>query len=139
MKRIHQLLTLTAAFGIALGFAGTADAGHAWSNYHWARTANPFTIQMGDNLTSVWDPFLAASSVDWAKTSGSCNNASNPVRTTIVAGSAGNVKRCTAKSGTIQVCNASYGGNGWLGLASRWIVACALGAGSARSSCRGGC
>lgn len=121
MKRLHQTLALTAVLATVLLSAGTASANHAWANYHWARTANPFTLQMGDNLTSVWDPFLAAASTDWAVTSGTCNNSLNPVRTTIVAGTAGNPKRCAAKSGTIQVCNSSYGNNGWLGIASIWV------------------
>ena len=24
---------------------------HAWKNYHWARTTNPFTLELGDNVT----------------------------------------------------------------------------------------
>ena len=37
--------------------------------------------------------------------------------TTVIAGSVTNVKRCVAPQGRIEVCNASYGYNGWLGLA----------------------
>ncbi|MEO8462804.1 MAG: hypothetical protein ABI555_06300, partial [Chloroflexota bacterium] len=43
---------------------------------------------------------------------------SSVLDTTIVAGSAGRVKQCRASSGTVQVCNATYGNNGWLGVAS---------------------
>lgn len=120
MKRLDQFLALSAVLGLAVVSAGPAYANHSWANYHWARTSNPFTIQMGDNVTSTWDPYLANANTDWALTSGACNNSLNPVRTTIVPGSSGNVRRCNAKSGTIQVCNASYGGNGWLGIASIW-------------------
>ena len=95
----------------------TTSANHAWGNYHWARTSNPFTIKLGDNLNSTWDPYLSYSASDWAATSGSCNNSQNPVRNSIVPGSVSNLKRCTALSGTVQVCNSSYGGTGWLGIA----------------------
>ncbi len=108
-------------------FAGAANADHAWSTYHWARPANPFTIQVGDNVTSGWDDSLTATCADWSTVSPflfvtnsmtiNCNNAANPVRLTRVNGSS-NARRCAAKSGTIQVCNSTYGNNGWLGLAS---------------------
>jgi hypothetical protein len=26
---------------------------HAWNDYHWARTANPFTLELGDNVTEA--------------------------------------------------------------------------------------
>ncbi|MDP9369948.1 MAG: hypothetical protein M3Q03_17030, partial [Chloroflexota bacterium] len=35
-----------------------AGATHAWGNYHWARTSNPFTLMAGDNVHSTWDPYL---------------------------------------------------------------------------------
>lgn len=111
--RIAAVATFLAAIA-----AGPALANHAWANYHWARTANPFTIKIGDNVNSAWDAYLTNSVADWAVTTGSCNNASNPVRLNPVAGSVSNLRRCTALSGTIQVCNTTYGSNGWLGLAS---------------------
>jgi hypothetical protein len=46
---------------------------------------------------------------------------SSPVQTTIIAGTA-NPKRCSAVSGTTQVCNAAYGNTGWLGLATIYIT-----------------
>ena len=27
---------------------GSASANHSWNGYHWARTANPFTLKTGD-------------------------------------------------------------------------------------------
>lgn len=30
----------------------TLSATHAWGNYHWARTINPFTLKVGDNVSS---------------------------------------------------------------------------------------
>ena len=93
---------------------------HSWNGYHWARTANPFTLKFGSNLNATWAPYLVTATSDWGVTSGSCNNASNPARGTVVTGSA-NPKNCRPTAGIVEVCNSSYGNNGWLGLASVWV------------------
>ena len=90
------------------------QASHAWGNYHWARTANPFTLKLGDNMTSSWKPLLSQASSDW--NSPQLVGKTSPVITAIVAGSSN--KQCRMVAGTTQVCNGSYGRNGWLGLAS---------------------
>jgi hypothetical protein len=85
-------------------------ATHSWNGYHWARTANPFTLQLGDNMTTAqWKTLLQTTSGDW--------NASNVLDTRIVLGASG-TKRCKMVAGTTQVCNGTYGYNGWLGLAT---------------------
>lgn len=98
---------VVAAFG-----ASPALASHSWNNYHWARTANPFTLKLGDNVSGVWDTYLGQVSADWSK--------SNVLDTTIAAGGT-RPKPCKATSGRVEVCNASYGNNGWLGLAQIWV------------------
>ena len=85
-----------------------AGATHSWGGYHWARTANPFTLKLGDNVSSAWDSYLGTTSADWT--------ASNVLDTTIVAGVT-NPRQCRATSGRVEVCNANYGNNGWLGVA----------------------
>ena len=120
MKLLRPLFAVLGVVGMICAASGTASANHAWANYHWARTANPFTLKCGDNVTSNWDSYLVNACAAWSRTSGSCVNSSNPVRVNVVAGSVGNVKRCAARSGTIQACNSSYGNNGWLGIASIW-------------------
>lgn len=89
-------------------FPAESSAGHAWSSFHWARQSNPFTLKLGDNMTSVWDPYFQVASADW--------NASSVLNTTIVAGSS-SPRQCKIVSGTVQVCNEKYGFNGWLGIA----------------------
>ncbi len=93
--------------------AVTEQALHAWGNYHWARTTNPFTLKLNDFVTSQWDARLAEASVTWS--------ASSVLDTIVVqpstAPSLRARKTCTAISGQIKVCNATYGFNGWLGLA----------------------
>jgi hypothetical protein len=102
---------------IALGLAAAmvlpsaVSATHTWGPYHWARTSNPFTLKLGDNVTSAWDSYLETTSYDWTQ--------SSVLDTTVVAGNS--VKRlCSATTGMVQVCNAKYGNNGWLGVASIW-------------------
>lgn len=105
------------ASALALAFVGIptiVSANHSWGGYHWARTSNPFTLKLGDNVTSAWDSYLDTTSSDWTL--------STVLNTTVVAGGARNAtKRCPSTNGRVEVCNATYGNNGWLGLAQIWI------------------
>jgi hypothetical protein len=103
--------------------AGSANADHAWSNYHWARSSNPFSLGLGDNLSSVWDPYLQTTSSDWS--------VSNVLDTTVVAGQSSQ-RRCRASTGRVEVCNGSYGNNGWLGIASISVSGSHITSGSVR-------
>ncbi len=99
------------ALSIVGVLVGVAYASHSWGNYHWAGTANPFNLKLGDNVSSTWDSYLNTTSSDWSL--------SSVLDTTVVAGSV-NPKTCRPVSGKVQVCNAKYGNNGWLGVASIW-------------------
>ncbi len=111
MKRFAGVLAFAAV--VAAATSASALASHAWGTYHWARTANPFTLKVGDNLTGDWPGHLAQASADW--------NQSTVLQTTIVPGQARN-KRCRPTSGRVEVCNGGYGFNGWLGIATIWIA-----------------
>ncbi|MGH9364280.1 MAG: hypothetical protein ACRD1B_03315 [Thermoanaerobaculia bacterium] len=87
-------------------------ANHSWGGYHWARTSNPFTLKLGDNVSSAWDSYLGTTSSDWT--------VSSVLDTTIVAGQV-NPKNCRPTSGRAQVCSSTYGNTGWLGVAQIWI------------------
>jgi len=101
------MIVMLAAFPLAAG------ASHSWGGYHWARTANPFTLKVGDNVTSAWDAYLDEAISDWS--------ASSVLDLTKVAG--GTAPRgCRPTSGRIEVCNAKYGNTGWLGIAQIWIT-----------------
>jgi hypothetical protein len=86
-------------------------ANHSWGNYHWARQSNPFTVALGDNVDSNWDTYLNVASGDWS--------ISTVLNTTVVAGGTA-PRRCRPTSGRVEVCNATYGNNGWLGIAQIW-------------------
>ncbi len=109
MNKSYVRLLVSGALAATV-FAVGLSATHSWGGYHWARTANPFTLKIGDNLTSAdWKSHLSATSTDW-------NTGNTPLVTAIIAGQAR--KRCSMVAGTTQVCNGTYGNNGWLGLAS---------------------
>ena len=95
---------------VAIGVS-TASAGHSWGGYHWARTASPFTLKLGDNVNSTWDASVATASADWSL--------SSVLDTAIVAGGT-KPKNCRPTAGRVEVCNALYGKNGWLGIAQIW-------------------
>lgn len=106
------VLKIAAFAGAATLIAMPVAATHSWNGYHWARTTTQITPPVGDNVTAAWDGYLATAVADW--------NQSTVIQSPLVAGQSPQ-KQCRAVSGTIQVCNASYGRNGWLGIASIWL------------------
>lgn len=111
MKAQFRFVTLALVVVFILT-AFTVSADHSWGNYHWARTSNPFTLKLGDNVSSAWDSYLQTASTDWSK--------STVLDTTIVAGGT-RPKNCRPTAGRAEVCNAAYGNNGWLGVAQIWV------------------
>lgn len=118
-----------------LGFASIALADHAWTNslgepYHWARTTPSFTLKLGDNVSNAWDSYLNTSITDWS--------ASSVLDLVKVAGGTNNAKgsrtpkQCQPSSGRVEVCNAKYGANGWLGVASIWASGTHITAGTVK-------
>lgn len=107
-----MVFALTAAIAAAIAFPTPSSANHQWGNYHWARTSNPFTIKLGDSVTSQWDSYLSTASSDWSQ--------STVLNTTIIAGNGTSARKCTPTTGRVEICNTTYGRNGWLGIASIW-------------------
>lgn len=105
------ILPVLAALLAFSAFSPAANANHAWGNYHWAPQSNPFTLQLGDNVSPTWDTYLRTESSDWSK--------SSVLDTTVVAGLS-KTKTCRPTSGRVEVCNSTYGNNGWLGIAQIW-------------------
>jgi hypothetical protein len=113
MKFASRRLALLAGLALVVALPSVATANHSWNGYHWARTANPFTLNFGDNLSGTWDPYLAEARTDW--------NKSTVLDIAIVAGSA-KAKNCRPPTGRVEACSASYGNTGWLGVAGIWVT-----------------
>src|SRR4026208_506077 len=96
-----------------VAFPGSASANHSWGKYHWARTSNPFTLKVGDNVNAAWDSYLNEAISDWSQ--------STVLDLTKVAGSTSG-SACAPTSGRIETCNAAYGTTGWLGIAQIWTA-----------------
>ncbi len=110
---MDKRLVVRGAFIFALaGLALAAQADHSWNNYHWARTTSSFDLQVVDSVTSRWQFAFDQSLVEWSKSSAFDNVV------TSADDSSKTRKRCQMVSGQMRVCNAAYGNNGWLGLAS---------------------
>ncbi len=115
--RIRAGLLAAIVIGLVVSGVATGYASHSWGGYHWATRTTPFTLQLGNNMTSGWQSYLTTASSDWSKLDGI--GIGNPLRTSLVKGAF--LKRCGAVRGRVEVCNGSYGQNGWLGLAQIWL------------------
>lgn len=101
--------------GLILFFGASvliASAEHSWNGFHWARTANPFTLKLGDNVSPAWDRYLATTTIDW--------DASSVLNAVVTAGNT-NPRVCKATTGRVEVCSYRYGFNSWLGVAQVWV------------------
>ena len=82
---------------------------HAWSTYHWKRTTAQIAPPVTMNITSPWTNYASRVMTDW--------NASVVIESPWSYGAISSRKRCTSATGQIEVCNDTYGQNGWLGIA----------------------
>jgi hypothetical protein len=113
--RKFRSIVLLGSLVILATVPSTVEASHSWNGYHWARTSSPFTVKVIDSMTSNWDDNLGTAIGDW--------NASSVLNVTKEPGndSSSTRKRCRPVSGKVRACNATYGTNGWLGLAQIWV------------------
>lgn len=96
----------------AMTALGIAHANHGWSTYHWARQAHPMPLQVVDSVTNDWQFEFDTAISEW--------NASEVLNMTVTSADDGSRTRrqCRMVTGQVRVCNAAYGNNGWLGLAT---------------------
>ncbi len=125
---MRKLFATLVACGVLLAVsAAPAAASHSWGSYHWARTANPFKLNIGDRMTSTWDSKLGTASADW-------DLPKSFVLDTNVLGGLTATKNCRAVTGRTEACNGNYGYNGWLGLAQIWVSGTHITAGTAKAN-----
>lgn len=111
IKKIFSILLVVLFLSIFNFSPNNTEASHSWGGYHWARSVNPLSLKLGNNLTTAWNSFLQTASTDWSL--------SLFLDTTVVTGQS-NPKNCRPTSGRVEVCNSKYGNNGWLGIAQIW-------------------
>jgi hypothetical protein len=104
----RRLLVCFSVFAMVTLYGVSPSANHSWNGYHWARTSNPFFVSLGDNVSSVWDSHLDVASDDWSISA---------LLDTAVDGGQAKGRNCRPPSGRVEVCDAAYGNNGWLGIA----------------------
>lgn len=112
VKKIFFIFLLVLLLGAFAFSANKASATHSWGSYHWARTLSPFTLKLGDNVSSAWDNYLITASNDWIL--------SSILDIAVVSGKS-NSKNCRPTAGQVEVCSSKYGNNGWLGIAQIWV------------------
>jgi hypothetical protein len=116
LSRRSTTAVLVAAVIVA-AFQSSTSASHSWGGYHWARTQNPFTLNLADNVSASWDYYLTTASGDWNRSPVQFLHVLN----TVVVPGQTNPRTCRPTSGRVEVCNALYGNTGWLGVAQIWI------------------
>ena len=113
MPRQRRLVLSLVVLAGTLTLSSGARADHAWGSVPLGPDQNPFALRTGDNVTSAWTRLpgrshqrLESSTVlDLVKVSGAAKG-----------------KNCRPTAGRIEVCNAAYGNNGWLGIAQIWAT-----------------
>jgi len=125
-KRTIQFVVTFAIIAMLAISSFPAGATHAWGDYHWARSSNPITLNVIDNMTPDWDGNLDAALSDW--------NRSSVLNLVEEAGSDDNRtrNRCGAVKNKLVSCNYEYGNNGWLGLAQIWVKGSHISQGTAK-------
>ena len=91
------------------------EANHQWGKYKWAADGLPIDLVIGDNTTTTaWGTALDGAMDDW--------DGGTPDSLDLnVVTSNKNPATCDPTFGRIEVCNDSYGVNGWLGIAQIWV------------------
>lgn len=123
-KRATGIVGLTVGLIAALiGLAvAPASASHSWGSYHWKQLPAGVTLRYNSNLTTPdWQTRLDGNTVPAPELS-VINDWDQSLQLVLAKGQSNvqDPRQCKARSGTIQVCNASYGRNGWLGIAQIW-------------------
>lgn len=105
-KRWFGVAAMALLLGLPAVVQATEDPG-SFGGRHWGTRKVPFTIGVGDNVSSRWDKYLDRSARQWSD--------SGTATLEIINGST-SPKACESVKGRIEVCSGNYGDTGWLGL-----------------------
>jgi hypothetical protein len=137
-SRPLSFAALVASFFFGL-FPSPVSATHSWGSYHWSTPSLPLKLDLGDNLSGAWvtGNYLRDYVLPWNngcagdlngtldscrgnQPSGESGTISSQVNLSIVSGGT-DPRRCRPTAGRVEVCNYTYGNNGWLGIAQIWV------------------
>lgn len=116
-------LHLATVLVLAALFSTVSYAGHSWGTYHWARTTNPFNLQVIDSVSPNWDTELNTALFGNAALNGWADSEVLDLTIESANDNKNIRKRCPMATGKLRVCNERYGNNGWLGIATIGIDA----------------
>jgi len=112
---IKSKLLITVCFaGVAGVLTPIAVGNHSWSKYHWDLPATDTSVgplDIADTTSNDWTLSLGLASGNWN---------SSVIKNQLVDG--GINLNCNPTAGRVEVCNDAYGENGWLGIASIWVI-----------------
>lgn len=112
--KMPKTITLIGFTLVTLVFSSASMADHSWGKYKWKPSSVLLSLNLGDNLSGNWGAHLTIASTHW--------NISQVLGTSVIPGSTQlDPVSCNPETGNVQVCNALYGNNGWLGLAQIYI------------------
>lgn len=112
-QSFHALLTIGVLTTLILAVGSVSSwATHDWNNYHWARTSNPMPLKVVDSVDGDWQYEFDMALFEW--------NKSRTLNMNVASSddSGRTRKQCKMQVGQIRICNAAYGYNWWLGLAT---------------------
>lgn len=113
LQRLSCCAPLLALLGTTLLAAPAAAVTQSWNGYKWARTGQ-LSVRVGDNVSSVWDPYLDTATAQWSR-------ARNIDLIPATGQRLMSALSCKPSFGRIQACSANYGATGWLGYTNVWL------------------
>jgi hypothetical protein len=117
VRRVNVLVGCLVVLLLVTFVPRQLEADHAWGKYHWDGDALPVDLDVGDNLSAEWAGYLVRAVGDWNTPTGT---AVTSLSLNIIPFGSKDPATCEPTLGRIEVCNAAYGDNGWLGLAQVW-------------------
>lgn len=107
MVKAARILPALALLGALTLQAAPAHAAHAWVNYHWPRSSNPFTLSFSTSVSSTWSSLVTKVIGEWDAV------------TQYKAGTFDVVDFTKVTQGAkLKISSGNYGANGWFGLAT---------------------
>lgn len=107
-RALPGAVTLIMASAVAV--PATAVTTASWNGYRWARTGT-LAIKTVSHLSTDWQRYFTPALRGWSAAS----------QLNLVGSRGAITSACNPVFATIQVCNGSYGSNGWLGYTNVWL------------------